>query len=60
MVTDEKIGNIQLIFGKLSTLSTKAGDMAWPNDVPSNGEKANNTVTNICSAPANQFWLTLN
>ena len=54
----EKIGHTQFIVGMSSGVDTKAGVSAWLSIVPSKGEKARNTVTKICSAPANQFWLT--
>ena len=55
IVIVEKIGHTQFIVGMSSGFDTNAGVIAWLNIVPSKGEKARNTVTKICSAPANQF-----
>ena len=58
MVTVDNIDHTQFIVWISSLDVTIAGVIAWPAIVPSNGENAKNTVTKICSLPANQFWLT--
>ena len=56
IVIVENIGKTQLTLEKFSAVSpTKAGVIACPIIVPSNGENDKATVTKICCAPANQF-----